>query len=231
MPKKTTGCLVGCAIVSIVGVAGFCLFFTLVSSTVTNIANTKIEDADKQYADGEKAEAIAAYKSGYDLAGRDEKHRAAERIILYEIENANDDEARRWAEKSIRDGLELNFTDKAAISLLSEVRENIEKQREAERIAAEKKQEYESRFGSEFDAEYQAKKFVKQKMQFPEETSITALRFVDPYEQPAANGEWTFFGELTTKNAFGVSVQHKWKCTLKKTGEYWTEINVELYQQ
>lgn len=102
--------------------------------------------------------------------------------------------------------------------------------REAEALAASEEKAYEDRFGNEFEAERFAKKFVKDNMRFPEEASVSALSFFDPYKMSGLNGKWVFSGEVTGKNALGVKIRNKWKCTLLKDGSTWREIETLIFE-
>jgi hypothetical protein len=87
--------------------------------------------------DSRKAAAVAEYKKLYDerLVEKAEKAKFLTRIVEFEIGNKNTAEAKRWIERGVADGIEVEYTDAKAKEMLAVAKDAREK-RQAELAAA-----------------------------------------------------------------------------------------------
>ncbi len=106
---------------------------------VTNLAerqDAQIREADKLYAQGKKAEAVALMMANFDHL-RD-KRLAIQRIVQHEFESGDLDEGRRWIEKGLALGVAPSaFAPPAARQLAQQLVDGRESQAAKERMAHE----------------------------------------------------------------------------------------------
>jgi hypothetical protein len=79
----------------------------------------KIAEADSRWNRGEKASAIAEYKSVYTEAIPAEKEKFLPRIVEFETKAGNINEAKTWIKSGLDDQLNVEYTDPAAKELFT----------------------------------------------------------------------------------------------------------------
>jgi DNA-directed RNA polymerase subunit RPC12/RpoP len=92
-------------------------------------ARDDLAAADRLYAKGKKAEAGAKYSDRYSYVTNDRRVEIIRRVADHEATAGDKGEARRWVEKGLNVGLEIDYETQAARELLAQV--------ERERAAAE----------------------------------------------------------------------------------------------
>jgi hypothetical protein len=88
-----------------------------------HIASQALQEGDRLFADGKKAEAVEHYKKGYSAAAGARRAEVIQRIVDQEIGAGNRDEARRWIDRSLADRVEVNFENQAAREMLAQARQ------------------------------------------------------------------------------------------------------------
>lgn len=117
--KGGCGCLL--AVLAIMLVIG------IVASTR---AKSELDEADKLFDSGKKAEAVAKYKANMDFAS--DKARVFKRVVEYELAQGNQAEARKWIDTALDKKVDVTYDTEAGRKLAADV----QKEREQKAIAA-----------------------------------------------------------------------------------------------
>jgi hypothetical protein len=134
------GCLAVLACASCIGISMY----------TTYDASKALEEGDRLFAAGKKAEAAEQYKKAYTGADK-RKAEIVQKIVDQELSAGNRDEARRWIDRALGDRVELNFESQAAREMLAQARQDHDTK------AAKVKQEQEERIAKAKDKAQQAK--------------------------------------------------------------------------
>ena len=138
-PGVSNACAtLGCFLLVVFGCCGGCGIW----SEVRQRALDDLAAADRLYAEGKKAEAVAKYKDRYSFVPDGRKAEVVKRVADHEATAGDKAEARRWVEKGLDAKLDIKYESPAARDILAQVhRERAEaeatKQAEAEKRQAE----------------------------------------------------------------------------------------------
>ena len=128
-----------------IGVPVLCIFLCLGCCIVPGrigqrTSKNQLEEGDRLFAAGNKAEAVAMYKAGIDSAGTRRKEIIG-RIVDHEAMAGGPDEARRWVERAVREGFELDLSNHPSRNLWARLRQEREDKvaMEKEKIARAKR--------------------------------------------------------------------------------------------
>lgn len=111
------------------GLLGSCCIGSCVFQRVSEKTAAELKEADRLYASGKKAAAVAKYKDLINSAA--DKAEVARRIVEYEVEQGNLPEAAAWAEQAIDLQIEVVYRTPASQELYARV-----KKERGEKIAA-----------------------------------------------------------------------------------------------
>lgn len=139
-PGKASSWLLAGAVFFAVLVVGCCGVFGFIGWQGSKARQEALAEADRLYPKS-PAQAVAKYKEGYGAAGS-RKAEVIQRIVDHEAAAGNADEARKWVERGLDDGVTVEYTSPAAKDLYAKVqRDRAEKgaTRKAEREAKDKK--------------------------------------------------------------------------------------------
>ncbi|HZT80053.1 MAG TPA: hypothetical protein VFA26_07525 [Gemmataceae bacterium] len=95
-----------------------------------------IAEADQLYADGEREEAVARYKNLFATVPADGRAEVVRRIVEHELGKGDAEEAERWLQRGLDDGLKLTFDSPAAKELLA--RAQRQREERGEELPAQK---------------------------------------------------------------------------------------------
>lgn len=123
--------------------AGFCLFCLLISIMSQRATQKNLAEADKLWEAGQKAEAVAKYKSvldgGVSSIDRSQRPTILQRVIEFEADQGNTSAAKAMIQKAMEFDVSLAFNTPTAKNLLAEVQ--AEKERAGREKQAEKERE------------------------------------------------------------------------------------------
>jgi hypothetical protein len=190
-----------------------------------------LEEADKLYAAGNKAEAMAKYEAGYEYAEADRKPEILKRVVECKLENGEAGEAQRWLESALDTNIRVPpFDSPAANDLFSRVQKEravatakMNADKAAKAKARQDAEAQRSRFGSSAEATTQAQQVIRSKLNFPSEGKFNWLPTRE--SEQLADGSWTVWGTVTTKNGFGVRQKYQWRVeVLRDANGTWREL-------
>lgn len=228
--KKSPSCG-GCLIVlAILGLGCWVLV-----SYIERHNRESLNEGTQLWEKGKRDEAVAKYKSGYPSAGT-EKPAILRRIVDHSVAKGDLAEAKKWVTTGIDEKVDVTYESPQAQAMADEVRRDRaaklaqKKAEEEKRAKAEKAAEAErARWGGPSEASQQAREFVKKGIAFPAEARFHLLPTHDPPEEKRADGSWTVWGGVTTKNAFGVKSKFHWKVTLiREENGAWRPLDIQM---
>ena len=109
--RRTLGCF-GCGGVLVF----FCVTGIIFSIIITSRQREALDEADRLYAAGNRGDAVVKYKQVYTAAGT-RMAEVIQRIVDFEVEQNNEDQAREWIEIAINEKLEVAYQSIAAKNL------------------------------------------------------------------------------------------------------------------
>jgi hypothetical protein len=122
--------------VKLSGCAGLCIITLLGLLIVVGMlswrAKSELDHADRLYAEGDRAEAVAKYKANFSFVAKADKSRVVQRIVEFEAERGDETEARRWIELALDNKLDVAYGTAGAKDLLSRVQAEIARRAEEE---------------------------------------------------------------------------------------------------
>lgn len=212
-------------------------------------ARADVAAADRLYAEGKRAEAVAKYKDRFSHVPELQRTEVIKRIVDHEATAGDPAAARQYVEKGLDGKLKVEYETPAARDLLARVQQEraaAEARRQAavaEREAAERqaeakrKADREARERTEKDAEQKAERFgrsyeayrytqglVKAKLQ-PYDAKFSLV----PDHKQNADGSWTTLGAVTTPNEFGGKNKYVYKSTVRKRADgQWEDVETVL---
>ena len=127
--NKTLAIAIGIPVLTIFLCLGCCIIPGQLGQRATK---NQLEEGDRLFAAGDKAEAIANYKQAFEFAGPRRKEIMG-RIVDHEALAGGPDEARKWVERAVREGFELDLSNQAARDLWARLRREREDKVETER--------------------------------------------------------------------------------------------------
>lgn len=110
----------------------------------------KIDKADVLWDSGKKTDAVMEYRRIFEDARSDEKERMLPRIVEFEVNAGNNEEAKKWIKRGLEDKLKVEYSDPAAKKVFAvakneydeaaaeKERKELEEKAKAEREAAER---------------------------------------------------------------------------------------------
>jgi hypothetical protein len=122
---------------------GGCLMVGMIGAST---ARKELKEADQQYAEGKRDEAVATYKRHFSLA--DDQAEILKRIVEHEVQKGNTTEAQKWVERGEKAKVAAAYESAVARELLAKVRKEREEQARAEREARAKARKERGREGT-----------------------------------------------------------------------------------
>ena len=172
----------------------------------THKEKSALSEAEKLFEEGKHAEAVLKYETGYHAARKTQKGEIIKRVAEHYAKSGNEEEARKWIERSLTDDIEVPFESQAAkdeMEVLRGNRKNFGKKSEAwafTQIAVTDRLKSPStaNFGGILDGQ----------------TSETCVRYL-------GKGVYHVNGWVDSQNGFGATVRAEFSVELKDEDGKW----------